>query len=419
MVLRCHSRSSSVDAVLPICVALLLSVGSVRGQAAGVVANACDFGARADGRTDCAAGIQRAIDRVSKTGGRVVLPLAPQPYVIRRSLIIAADNVELVGHGAMILLADGAGSNKTVDCLEIRGTENRPIANVAVRGLTIDANYSSQANPGNPRGIDCDWATRILIENVTIRRPFVGLTFGLGVTHSEARDCQVVNSYEDGFSVSGDFVTDGCHHVTFLRCRVSDSPERVGDSAWEIEDGCSDVVLIDCVAENVNNSAFHIRSHARQKANDTRRIVFVRCRATGVKPAGIGRGWHVRGWDHDITAGGVTLIDCRTDGVCVFANGVRDVTIISGEFTNKVFVGIYHVDMNRKIDPKKTPHQARDVTVQGARIDTLRANLSPAVGTREGYQPKLSLVRTKISKRFEVRGDRTNLFLSECQTPKQ
>ena len=408
-----------MDVVLPICVALLFSAGIARGQAVGVEASACDCGARADGKTDCAAGIQRAIDRVSKTGGRVVLPPAPQPYVIRRSLVIAADNVELVGHSATIRLADGAGSNKTVDCLEIRGTKDRPVTNVAVRGLTIDANYSGQANPGNSRGIDCDWATRVLIENVTIRRPFVGLTFGLGVTHSEARDCHVVSSYDDGFNASGDCVTDGCHHVTFLRCRVSDSPGRAGDSAWEIEDGCSDVVLIDCVAENVNNSAFHIRSHARQKANDTRRIVFVRCRATGFEPAGTGRGWHVRGWDHDITAGGVTLIDCQTDGVCVFANGVRDVTIINGQFTGKVLVGIYHVDVTRKIDPKKTPHQARDVTIQGARIDTLRANLSPAIGTRERYQPTLSLVRTKISKRFEVQGDRTNLLLSECQMPKQ
>ena len=100
----------------------------------------------------------------------------------------------------------------------------------------------------------------MLIDRVTIKQAYVGLTFGAGVTHSEAPDCLVTDSYEDGFSVSGDHVTGGCHHVTFLRCRVADSPQADGN-AWEIEDGCSEVTLIDCAVENVWNSAFAVRSH--------------------------------------------------------------------------------------------------------------------------------------------------------------
>ena len=105
---------------------LLMSsiAGSALGQATpGTITSVTDLGAKGDGKTDDAAAIQAAIDRVSRTGGRVLIPKAASPYLIGRSLVIAADNVALCGPGATLRLADGAGSGKIVDCIEIRGTE--------------------------------------------------------------------------------------------------------------------------------------------------------------------------------------------------------------------------------------------------------------------------------------------------------
>lgn len=184
------------------------------------VVNVRDFGAKADGESDDAPAIQRAINQVSKTGGRVSFPATANPYSIHTSLIVSADNVDLYGPGATIKLADEASGGKVIDCIVIQGTENKPVSGVRVHGLTIDANYWKQTGSANPRGIDSDWATRLVIEKVTIRRPFVGLTFGLGVTYSEARDCTINQWHNDAFDVSGDGQSDGTHHIKFIRCRA-------------------------------------------------------------------------------------------------------------------------------------------------------------------------------------------------------
>ena len=168
------------------------------------VVNVRDFAAKADGRSDDTPAIQKAIGHVSKSGGRVTFPAAAKPYVIRTSLIISADNVELYGPGATIKLADEASDGKVIDCIIIQGTEEKPVSGVRIHGLTIDANYWKQTGSANPRGIDSDWATKLVIEKVTIKQPFVGLTFGLGVTHSEARDCTINQWHNDAFDVSGD-----------------------------------------------------------------------------------------------------------------------------------------------------------------------------------------------------------------------
>ncbi len=399
---------------------LLMSgiAGSVLGQASPrAIVSVADLGAKADGKTDDASAIQAAIDRVSRTGGRVLIPKAASPYLIGRSLVIAADNVELFGPGATLRLANGAGSGKIVDCIEIRGTKAKPSKNTIVRGLTIDANFCAQKNAGNPRGIDCDWASGVSIEGVTIRRAFVSLTFGMGVAHSEARDCLVTDYYDDGFNASGDFVSDGCHHITFIRCRAVDS--RPGaDCAWEIEDGASNVTLVDCQAHNVHNSAFEVRSHAVKKSSQMRGITFIRCRATNVKNAATWTGWFVRGWDHHISTSGVTLVDCETNGNCTFVNGVNNVSVMGGRFTGRFLVGVYPTDVSKKIDPRRTPHQARDVVVTGAEITALEANLSPAVGPKERYQPTLTLLRTRVTQRAAIRPDRANLTALDCRLPR-
>jgi hypothetical protein len=91
-----------------------------------VVVNARDLGARGDGKTDDATAIQEAINRVARTGGRVLLPPSEHPYLVGRSLVIAGDNVELDGTGAAIQLADGASHTRpaTEECDDHRGRDD-------------------------------------------------------------------------------------------------------------------------------------------------------------------------------------------------------------------------------------------------------------------------------------------------------
>jgi len=376
-----------------------------------------DTGAKADSTTDDAAAIQRAIDQASRAGGRVLFPPAERPYLIGKPLVVAASNVELHGPGATLKLADGASAGKTVDCIEIKGTKDKPLRDIAIRGLTIDANYWKQPGAKAPRGIDSDWATNLVVDKVTIKRAWVGLTFGRGVTHSEARDCLITQWHNDAYDVSGDRDAAATHHVRFLRCRAANSPDEDQgglpgrrDDAWEIEDGCTDVELVDCVAENAGGTAFGVRSHRYTKPVEMRRIAFTRCRATKMRRFG----WCVRGTSAIVTTHGVKLIDCSSDSTCAFYNGVGDIEIAGGTFTAPLLIGMYR-DSEKATQPPAAP--ARDVAISRAKLDVLKANLKPGNDGAQGYQPTLTLRRTTVANTLKVFGDRKHLDATDCQLP--
>ena len=398
--------------------AALCLAGAAARPAATATVNVRALGAKADGKTDDAAAIQRAIDQASRTGGRVLFPPSEQPYLIGRSLVVAASNIELHGPGAILKLADGASAGGIVDCIEIKGSRHKPLQDVTIRGLTIDANYWNQPGAKNPRGIDSDWVTRLLIDKVAIRRAFVGLTFGRGVTHSEARDCLITEWHNDGYDVSGDGVTGSAHHIRFVRCRAADSPnQRDGglpgrrDDAWEIEDGCTDVELIDCVAENAGGTGFGVRSHRHSKPVEMRNIRFARCRATKMR----GRGWMARGTSHLVTTRGVRLLDCRSDSPCAFYGGVRDVEIVGGEFTAPILIGM-SADSDKARRAPDAP--ARNVVITRARLAALKANLQPGNDGHQPYQPTLTLQNTTVLDTLDVFGSRQHLKATDCRLPK-
>jgi hypothetical protein len=371
--------------------------------------NARDLGARGDGRTDDAPAIQQAINRVSATGGRVLLPPSERPYLIGSSLVIAADNVELDAIGATVQLTDGASSGKEVHCLVVGGTEVKPICGVVVRGLTVDANYWNQQEAKRPRGIECNWATNVLFENVTVRRAWVSLAFSQGSSHSEARDCTVSQWHNDGFDASGDGVTGATHHIKFVRCRAVDSPNQSNgglpgsrDDAWEIEDGAVDIELIDCVVENAGGKSFGIRNHP-PSGRHTRNITFVRFRSTNAGPG------YAMSLSQDNSVDGIRLVDCQSDAGLSFRGPIRDVEITGGKFIGPVSFSA--------ADPG-APRPPRNVTISGAEFAELSVNLQPGNDGQSGYQPTLVMTQTKVFKRFVVVGDKQHLSVKNCQLPR-
>ena len=300
------------------------------------------FGAVSDGRTPTAAAIQAAIDSVSETGGEVVVPASDRPYLLETGLTIRADNVRLTGPGATLLMGDGAIAGEIIDVIEVQGTPEDPVEGVVVSGLTLDGNYWSQHGSYNPRGFDSEYAHGLLVENVTITRAFVGLTFGLGVEDAEARDCRVTRWYDDAFNASGDGYSGGARRIRFVRCVAEDSPDEGQgglpgnrNNAWEIEDGTHDVELIDCVVRNAGGNGFAVRNHGWDRPVVTSNTRLIRCRAENVARLG----FHVRGQRYPNSLDGVLVRDCVSDSVSVFEKDVRGLMIERSRFGATVTIG--------------------------------------------------------------------------------
>ena len=231
-----------------------------------------EFGAVADGKTDCLEPIQRAIDLMSAGGGVVRFPQNNQPYLVGGTIIIRSSKVKLIGAGATIKLADGAANGtrdgrtteSQVHVIRVTGDRDRQIEHVSIEGLTIDANIRGQQDYYNPRAIVVEHANGVLVKGVKIVRTFVGLDFGAGSSNCEARNCVIEDWTEDAFDASGD-ADKGSGAITtnirFVNCHARGAPDSTGN-AWEIEDGVRHVRVVDCSVSDVpRGNAFGIRNH--------------------------------------------------------------------------------------------------------------------------------------------------------------
>ncbi|MBB77155.1 MAG: hypothetical protein CMJ75_21835 [Planctomycetaceae bacterium] len=231
-----------------------------------------DFGAVADGVTDCLPAIQRALDQVVATGGVVSFPASDKPYLVRGTIQVRTSDTVLAGAGATIKLADGVANGtrqqrtteSQVHVIHIAGTSEKPVQRVQLLGLAIDANIYQQADYYNPRAVVTEYASQVLVRDVKILRAFVGLDFGAGSSHCEARDCVIEDWTEDAFDASGDADKGSgavTRHITFVRCHARNAPNSTGN-AWEIEDGVRHIRVVDCSVCNVpRGNAFGIRNH--------------------------------------------------------------------------------------------------------------------------------------------------------------
>ncbi len=227
---------------------------------------ATDFGAVADGSTSATAAIQQAIDAASASGGgRVILDPAEAPYLISETLTIRSGGIVLSGAGATIQLASRSLSPEGTPVLLVEGSEDNPIHNVRVEGLTLDANYYVQTATGRARGIEIRYAVGARIVDVTITRAYVGLDFGRGCVDGEVRRVTITDYAEDAFDAGGDAdVVSGstARDIRFIDVVARDAPRGdAGGNAFEIEDGAQGVLIQNALVENVSGNGVGLRNH--------------------------------------------------------------------------------------------------------------------------------------------------------------
>lgn len=173
------------------------------------VVNVATLGARADGTSDATAAFQASIDRLAKTGGRVLVPWGQHPYRITRPLTVSSDHVEFWGEGAKILFAEGASL-----------TASRPLKEFAIRGLRVEG--TGEGAVAYLRGIEA-----IELENLQVKG---------GVIVTGAGRLQVVKSRFESLEVA--MQASGGPTATFEGVAVSRSFRLAGD--------CSGVHLENC-----------------------------------------------------------------------------------------------------------------------------------------------------------------------------
>jgi hypothetical protein len=357
---------------------------------------------------DARPAIQAAIDALPESGGTVRLPAGD--FELRSPVVIERSNVRLVGAGpgrTTLRFADYAMGGEILDCVEIRGAGERgAVSNVTIAELTIDANYWKQPGSYNPRGIDSDYATDVVVRNVRITRAFVGLTFGLGVHYAVASNVVIDDYHNDGFNVSGDVESAGAGPAAFVGCVARDAlNERRGGSpgnrnnAWEIEDGAANIVLIACRVENVSGNGFAVRNHGFYDDCTTGPVTMIGCRATNVD----GNGFFVIGNRHPNNVAAVTLSGCSSDSVTTFTKGVRGLMLHDCDFSATTSIG-----------------PAENAVVTGSTLRDLTVWSFPVTVDGDAdasYVTSVLIENSVIERQLSVFGDVGNVEVRESRVP--
>ena len=334
--------------------------------------DATDFGAVADGATDSTQAIQSAIDEASAAGGRVLVPPAEAPYLISKTLLIRGSGVEIVGEGATIRFADNAAGEGDPTVILASGSEDNPIRDVAIRGLTVDANFYAQEGAERPRGIEFRFVGGARVTDVTIRRPFVGLDFGRGCVDAEARDVVITDFAEDGFDASGDaneFSGAKTRDIRFINVVARDAP-RADGNAFEIEDGVENVLVENATVENVAGNGFGLRNHFVEGKEDHSRNVELRnvtVRGTGGQFAIYGRCAPREGFP-DNSYHEMKLTNVETDGAVAFIGPIEDLEITGGSFA-AIYLGFEGPD-----DVAAKQNAVATAKLQNLQAEQLRIN---------------------------------------------
>ncbi len=419
-----------------------MALASMLAEAGSTPFDVTAYGAKADGQNDCTAAIRQAIAAAAEAGGgKILIPPAEKPYLISDSIELNADNLQLVGTGATVYLKDGSAVGRTTSetmlhIVKINGTAEKPIENISVAGLTIDANYWGQTDgtaawqasakiAGVTRGIQVGYAHKVLIDKVAIKRSFVGMTFGLGSHNCEARDVKVTQFHHDGFGVTPERVDGGASNITFRRCLVADSrhgrnggPPGHRVKGWEIEEGAHGVKAIDCAVRNTDAHGFFVRPHwSRRGTYDTRNIELIRCRVENAGKAA----FMVKGFNHQQRVVNVKFIDCHTDtGNFQIMMSPENVLVSGGHF-GSMTIGFYldiaddHHFPDGPWDWTYNFLPVRSVVVENVTVaGDIRINAIQGNDAADDYMPDISLNKVTVKSDLYTVGSASLVKMVDC-----
>ena len=425
-----------------ICTLVIMSLASISAETGSGVFDVTDYGAKADGQSDCTAAIRKAIAGAAQAGGgKILIPPAEKPYLISDSIELHADNLHLVGTGATVYLKNGSAVGRTdaetmLHIIKINGTKDDPVDNISVAGLTIDANYWGQTDgtaawqasakiAGVTRGIQVGHAHKVLIDNVAIKRSFVGMTFGLGSHNCEARDVKVTQFHHDGFGVTPERVDGGASNITFLRCLVADSLHgRNGGlpghrvKGWEIEEGAHNVKVIDCVVRNTDAHGFFVRPHWSRKGKyDTKNIELIRCRVENAGKAA----FMIKGFNHQQRVMNVKIIDCYSDTGTFQIMMNPDNVLVSGGHFGSMTIGFYldiaddHHFPDGPWDWTYNFLPVRSLIVENVTVaGDIRINAIQGNDAANDYTPDISLNKVTVKSDLYTVGSESLVKMIDC-----
>ena len=338
----------------------------------GAVFNVAEFGAVADGSTDSTRGIQAAVDAaVTAGGGTVLLPASKNSFLVRGSITIHGSGVEVSGQGARLRLADGSIDGRVMPVILFAGTEAAPLHEVALRGLTVDANYFNQSRAKNSKAVVLKFVEDSVVEDVFITQPYVGLS----VRRSDrvtVRRVTVTDYQEDGFDTGGDAdeVPGGkSRRITFSDVVARDAPRCAHDgNAFEIEDGAEDVLIRDALVENVAGNGAGLRNH-NSRDNHSRGVELrnVTFRRIGGKFAVFGRS-APREISGSNSYHKIRLVNLRAEAPVALWGPIDGLEIESGTYTS------LHLGFDSPEGAATVANALSDATVKDVVVEKVRIN---------------------------------------------
>ncbi|MBK8978092.1 MAG: hypothetical protein IPM29_19480 [Planctomycetes bacterium] len=296
-----------------------------------------ELGARGDGRSDDGPAIRRALDRARELatahgGARVFFPAAAAPYLVRGPLEVTFDHVELSGARATLAADPSAGAG---DLLVLRGAPARPLRDVAVRGLTLDARVFERGEAARSRGVVVEHVQGVELEGLTVRAAWVGVALGPGSSDARVHRVVVTDWHNDAFVADGGQVSGGSAGLRFESCVAQGARDETSggspgrrDGAFVLRDGVRDVVLSHCEVRDTDADGYVLANERCDGPLTTSRIRFEHCGVDSIRGFGftvLGRGSRNRVQD-------VLLLDCRSSAPSRVGGAVDVLVVRRGSY---------------------------------------------------------------------------------------
>lgn len=353
------------------------------------------FGAKGDGITDDTTSINKAINDVAGSGGNVLIPYSPNPYLF--SVLNIPKGVNLIGINNPVLKSTSLASDNTI---VLNG-------NNILQDLTLDGDNKSKWGV-----IVTGTASNVRIKGVEVKN-LLGDTItggkGIGVNKGASdvsiTNCKFnnINAPENGvqgdsYGASRGILIEECQRITIKECFF--------DGIGGFEDG-------DCVhIQSVSTESPTFWTHAYNVLIENNYFVNVKKRAVKVQASGV----TVKG--NYIESNYIDQTNCPSSGVTLFGsfNTVED---------NKIFYkrSVYGIESNQgtgntisknyiEVDKAKTYPNARGTSVQNAIY--VGSTFDCKILDNTMTAPANGIYSTAQNDRLEIKG---NVFLAENGSP--